>query len=474
MTVASRVPNYQMPNLLTLASQGVGIKNALMQNRLMQNQNQQFQSTVAAGRDFQNAIGPDGQLSATALNANLRNDPNAAIAAPQMSQAAQNNYVTQLQANSQNIDNHIKNLTWASNKLGALLTPGATINTKTVAGIMADSMNETGASAKVAASTLLSFPPDSDPAAQRQWVEQHYAGAQHGIQQLLPAVGMANTGAQQVPVNTNPVAGPVGAMQGNPVNNTLSPGQAASPISYTGPQGQQITTTPGVIAANNYQLPGAPIVAGPTQQEAAANSATGTQSANMGAGITQAAATLAPQRALLQSIIAESSGANTGPISGQMAKLGGVLTQFGVKGLDQATAYQLTQKSTMQYVGQAMGSMGVPTDGKMMAMEMSTPNGSMTPEAVKAAGGMLMGGLDYKQAQAQAWAQYQAKNGPASYPQFQAQWNQNMPNAAVFQMQYLPKAQQQTYWKSLSEAQKQQFVNAHNFAASQGLLNGNQ
>ena len=175
---------------------------------------------------------------------------------------------------------------------------------------------------------------------------------------------------------------------------------------------------------------------------------------------------------MLQSIIAESGAANTGPIAGQLAKIGGVLQQFGIKDVSQATAYQLTQKSTMQYVGQALQSMGTPTDGKMLSMEMATPNGAMTPQAVKAAGGMLLGGLDYKQAQAQAWTQYQQQHGPGSFAGFQSWWNQNMPTAAVFQMHYLPKQEQQRYWNSLDKAQKQQFADALNWARSQGFVGG--
>jgi hypothetical protein len=124
-------------------------------------------------------------------------------------------------------------------------------------------------------------------------------------------------------------------------------------------------------------------------------------------------------------------------------------------------------KATMlNVISTASSSLGVPTDGKMAAALQATPNDQMTPQAAKAATGMLLGLVDYKQAKAEAWQAYQAKNGPQSFNQFQTEWNKNVPNAAAFQLSYLPKAEQSKYIKSLSQDQQKQLVSAINFLPS--------
>ena len=111
--------------------------------------------------------------------------------------------------------------------------------------------------------------------------------------------------------------------------------------------------------------------------------------AEMGQQLISEASTLPQQRAALQQVAAEIDQANTGPLNDKLTKFGGVLTQLGIP-REQATVSQLMHKATMlNVIGTASSSLGVPTDSKMSAVLAATPNDTMTPQAAKAATGML-------------------------------------------------------------------------------------
>lgn len=336
--------------------------------------------------------------------------------------------------------------------------------------------------------------------------KQWYAGAQHGAQQLMPTVQLANSGPQQIPVNTNAMGGPIGPIAGaTPVQNGLSPTTLATQVPGTdaagkpnlrpmasvlgAEQGAQATiqklTAQATQMANqggpganapaaqawleqqvkarglDPQAPGAiPNGAAPGIAQAATTAAQ--NSAQQGNALTNDMASLPQTRAALQQIAAEISSANPGPLNDQLTKLGGVLQQLGINS-NQATASQLMHKASMLATLSTVSSnLGVPTDGKMDAVMAATPNATMTPEAARAATGMLQGLVDYKQAKGEAWQKYQAANGPQSFPQFQAQWNRDVPNAAAFQFNHLPAAEQTKYWSSLDKASKQQLLDSMN------------
>ncbi len=99
-------------NLLTTASQVQGLRNAQMQNLLLHNANQAFQSELAAGRDFQNAIGANGQLNQPALNLALKSEPQAAFAAPDMSKVGLANIQQLLANHGVSLQQAMQRMTW--------------------------------------------------------------------------------------------------------------------------------------------------------------------------------------------------------------------------------------------------------------------------------------------------------------------------------------------------------------------------
>lgn len=262
-------------------------------------------------------------------------------------------------------------------------------------------------------------------------------------------------------VNTNPMAGPVGQEMAG-FGKTLSPSENAQQVSVVGPNNTpSIMSLQDVLRAQQASKQGGKgglVQTGLAPGVSSAIEVASKGGAEMGQQLIQEASALPQQRAALQQVQSEIDAANPGPLNDKLAKLGGVLTQLGIPS-EQATASQLMHKASMLNVlGTVSSGLGTPTDGKMTAVLTSTPNGDMTPQAAKAATGMLLGLTDYKQAKADAWQKYQEQNGPQSFQQFQSEWNKTVPNAAAFQFNHLPQAEQAKYWNSLDKSQKQQLL----------------
>lgn len=265
--------------------------------------------------------------------------------------------------------------------------------------------------------------------------------AQHSAQMLAPTPSAIDNGPNINLVNTNAMASqPVGAQMGV-LPKALTPGENAQQVPVVGPG-----NTPSVMSLSDILKAQQASKTGMVQTglapgvgEAATVAAKG--GAEMGQQLVADASTLPQQRAALQQVQSEIDSANPGPLNDKLTKMGGVLSQLGVSS-DQATASQLMHKASMlNAISTASSSLGVPTDSKMAAVMAATPNDTMTGPAAKAASGMLLGLVDYKQAKADAWQKYSAQNGPQSFSQFQTEWNQTVPNAAAFQFNHLPAAE---------------------------------
>ncbi|TPG50195.1 hypothetical protein EAH75_01485 [Rhodanobacter glycinis] len=498
---ATDLANAQQ-NLLTLRSQG------------------------AAGKDFQGAIGPDGKLNTALLNQSLANDPVAARSAIAASQAGQSNAATSISNAGQQQQQAFQRFTAVGNSLGSLLQSGKPIGQKDVQNVVADLVaNPAHPMDAKEGADLIGQASMMNADQLHQAIAARYAFAQQSAASLAPAVGMVNNGAANVPINTNAAAGSIGPIAGaTPVPNQLGPSQLATQVPIINAQGQPTVQNLGNVlhmqngggavpsvdelTAQATQManqggPGAnaPAAQAWLQQQLAAQgrnpqpvlapgassggvptglapgvaeaaTAAGRQAGEGGAALTNDMAALPQTRAALQQVASEISGANPGPLNDQLTKLGGILTQLGVSN-EQATSSQLMHKASMLATLSTVSSnLGVPTDGKMSAVMAATPNATMTPEAARAATGMLQGLVDYKQAKGEAWQQYQASNGPQSFGQFQTQWNNKVPNAAAFQFNHLPAAEQSKYWSSLDKGSKQQLLDSMQAVGIQPVKNG--
>ncbi len=462
-------------NPLTMATNATALQGQMLSNQQQQNAIANFRAQQAVGRDFQSAIGPDGKVDEQKFGQIMSKDPEAALQAIQSSQATLNNISTQLANKGTNLNQALQRLKWTADSTGQLLTTGQPITRKQVINTLADSINDGINTPSEAASIAAGVP--SDPQEIKGWLQNHYTASQQNLNGIIQHLQIANTGNKLLSINTNPLANnPM--LPGQQVPMGLSPEAATSPVTYPGSQGQPVTTTRAAIAAGGNalptgtpQTPGTPVVSGLTPEQSAAQNTYGGKAGGMGAEVVANASNLAQQRANLEGVLDEINSANPGPLADIFAKIGGVAGQLGIANLTSTSATQLMNKGGAQLVvSQVSSGLGVPTDGKMDEVLKSVPNSSMTPLAAQGAGAQIKGILDYKQAQAQAWTQFEQTNGPASYPQFQAKWNTDYPTAAIFQFQGLPKILQGRYWTSLSQADKTKFAQSFKKAEAAGYV----
>lgn len=446
-----------------------------------------------------------------------------------MSNAGQDQVTAALQRAGWTQEQGLKAFTVMGNEMGAVLATGKPVTQRDFQNVTAALVSHNVMPASDGAQ-LIAHAATMSPDQLDSTFRQYYAAAQHGAAMLAPNVNMVNNGAYQIPYNTNQFSSqPIGPMAGaTSIQNQLSPTTLAGQVPGVNALGQptvnslgnvlamehggtpQASPFPPAVLAQAGQIanqggpgknqaagdaflqsyasshgismqapalaPGAPnggVVTGLAPGVAEAASAQGKQAGEGGAALINDMATLPQQRAALQQVASEINSANPGPLNDQLTKISGVLTQMRVINGDQPTAAQLMHKASMlATISTASTNMGVPTDSKMAAVMAATPNATMTPEAARTATGMLMGLVDYKQAKGAAWQQYQAAHGPQSFQQFQVEWNKSVPNAAAFQFNHLPAAEQTKYWSSLDKASKQQVLEAMHAVGIQPVKNG--
>lgn len=456
--------------------------------------NQRLRAERSAGQDWQHSI-QNGTFNPQAYQQTLANDPNAAFAAPQYSQQALTAMHQELANRGISLDQAHQRATYVGDLLGghlAQLDKGQSLNMKNINQMALDAMHMGFANPKETASFIKSFvglTPKEITAKARDL----YAMAQHTANAVGQQIGAVSNGAGTILYNTNPAAsGGVGNQLGY-VGNKLSPGEASSPITFTGPGGQPITETRAQIAANNNRLvmpgpgnkavsgrnplapksqtPTSGVVAGLTPGEQAAQTQTGAAQGNLVNSIFGNIQNIAQSRAALTGILAELNQTRTGPLSQYVEHITGALNQIGLKNFNEATALQLLHKGQAQLVvSQVANGLGVPTDQKMAQIAAQTPGNSMTKQAAKGAAAMIAGLLDYKEAEARAAQTAGVAQNPTQAFTFTQQWQRRFPNAAVFQFHHLPMALKREYWQSMSKSAREKFYNQYTRAAQGGFV----
>lgn len=210
------------------------------------------------------------------------------------------------------------------------------------------------------------------------------------------------------------------------------------------------------------QGPAPGVVASQTSQ-ATNNAAVGNQMTNDAQGTSQILANV-------QNLNAEINAANPGPASELMGKFGGLAQQVGINLGSQATASQIMHK-TQSFLAATLGGNTSGTDAKLFNALASTPGTQMTEGAAKAASGMIVGAVRYKNAKATAWINsgLPAADGPKFAAQFRQQYG-----AAPFVFSSVPKEQQQRIWKSLNVSEKKALFNQIQTAEQAGYIHSSE
>jgi|HubBroStandDraft_3_1064219.scaffolds.fasta_scaffold06212_4 hypothetical protein len=111
--------------------------------------------------------------------------------------------------------------------------------------------------------------------------------------------------------------------------------------------------------------------------------------------------------------------------------------------------YQLAQNQF-----QALGGTG--TDSKLHSTMMTSPSELLSQEGNKNIISLLRGNNDALQVKAREWNKWKKTNGEDSYAEFSDQFNQNF-NPRVFQFKYVPPADRQNWYKTMSPQDRDQF-----------------
>ncbi len=459
------------PNLLGMAGGALALRGQQLQNQNLANQLTGFQAKVAGAHDYQESIGPNGQLDAATLNRRLAADPAAALAAPGLSQQGLQNVQAQLKNSGISIDNAVKRMKWIGNAAGSLLLQPGGPTQQDVRSTLVEGVKDGVFTPQEAASVLTGLPENGPQLA--QWVKSHFAAAQGGLQALSRHLVMDNNGTYSFARQGNPLAPGFGqVIPGSVVAMGMTPAQAAQPVTLPTPSGAgQVTTLGQFDAAANGGAAPKIVATGPSTQQQAANQVAGTAQGNQAASVVADSTNLAQTRAALQGIRVELPNANGGPLSDLFRNVGATLGEIGIPGMNQATAFDLLQKGQAQVVvSRVADGLGVPTDGKMAALSAQTPGTHMTGTAGAVAVGQIEGVLDYQYARAKAAQAAGVTANPASSSQFNLEWQGRFPNAAVFQFPYLPRAFQQEYWHSMSAREQKAFKAEYRDAAQAGFV----
>lgn len=306
-----------------------------------------------------------------------------------------------------------------------------------------------------------------DPAQQAEWIKQHYLNSLSGeakIQAMLPRTQIVNTGGQTQVLNVNPLTGQpsiAGALQ-----NSMTPGEAASEVSAVSPEGIPYSITRGQRVA---QLQGGGAgQAGytgrfPGGQEGAAPAANGLPSGALQTGLSPAAqatqtagaaaqaqqsATAAqelhssaadtPMRvSLLQQARSALEGIQTGPGTDWRNTAKSFVNALGPDmaakmGLtDNVKNYDEFKKILTNYASSVSGSLGTGTDARLNA----AVTGNANPNISKLANDDILVKTiaAEKMRAAQDYAWQNSGNTPDKFNQWQSQWNKSVsPDAFAF------------------------------------------
>ncbi len=451
------------PSLSLQAGRGVPTamdtvsKIAAMQNAL--NANKLFAAKVAAGEAYQHSIDPaTGLPSVSRFGQLVRGNPLMAVDAQDAMQQAYHNQQAHLAVATSQLGLGIKKLTAVGEALGPLATQKGATMADAKAAVM-PLVQAKIMSPEHGATLLSAFSKGDVQEVARKHLDMAYA-MQGRLADTLQKLQLVHQGNRIGYLQANPLAPQFRQMVGS-ARLGLSPGEAATPITLTNPNGSQTTMPKGTYAALR------PVVTGPSIAEQHAEATTGTGNANIGVSLTNEAAGSSRLLAQVQEMDSEVNSANPGPLAPLMAKLGGVFQQFGVKIGPQATAAQLVHKTSALLAAQT----GSNSDAQLFNAIQATPNNQMTIGAVRAASGILTGLARYKQARAEAWLDWQKEtgHGDASAPQFLAHWRDSVA-AAPFIFASLPRQEQVRMVRSLTQGQKEKLAGQINEALTDGYI----
>lgn len=443
-TAASLAAAPQPANPLTTLAGLAGLQHQGLQNQLIQ---RTMAAQQARGAAIQAATGQDGVVDTAKAGALIAANPNAAYGAPEAMDDLQAQKQAQVAQQQAQMELGWKRAQMVSQYAGSLADDPNPTRAK-AAGQIGELVSMGVLSAPEGANEIKGIP--DDPTQIPAWARMHQMNAMSAMDQIAThhANTMVDTGAVTQPVNTAPLAAPP------TLTNTLSPGQAASPVTGPAtPDGAPTTTTLGQRSHMGT------IVTGPSPEQSATGTVTGQGNAQQALEM-QKEANAAPQtRATLKNMSDDlARGAATGPSSGAVNTLHQFMGQFGLdwdsKAGSATAQFHKNAEMLVQARLSALG--GNPTDAKLGSASSSNPGMAFDGMSNQGLIGTLQGLTDYSEARNKAYQQYKSSGGKANFGRWSAVTNDHF-DPRVYQYQYLDKSDRQVMLKNMSDAQKQSF-----------------
>jgi hypothetical protein len=231
----------QQPNPFQQIQQPIQTAQGLL--ALKQNQ-MQLGANQAISQAYSQSVNPDGSVDFNKLQSLAAQNGAGAYLPQFMGQIAQQRNAQQ-QYDTSKLDMALKQQQSIRGMIGSLATDpdmGKTDMSPKIAGQIVDAVQSGLLPQDQAIREIQSIP--GDPRAQATWIQNHLINSLSGeakLTALMPKMQTINTGGQTQIVGTNPLTG-APTVTGT-LNNTLSPGEAASRIAAVGPGG-----VPGTVS----------------------------------------------------------------------------------------------------------------------------------------------------------------------------------------------------------------------------------
>lgn len=474
----------QQPNILQNLLGAQQFKGAQLQQQQL---SQAMKANTAVSQAYQAATNPlTGEVDQNSLIGAISQNPDAAYNLPTIQGQLLEQRNKQLEFDKNQFELAQKRTNALKNGLGSFLNK-PDLSQKDIIGMIATGVKDGTATPEQAVRYMQDMP--SDPSKLREWTQQKYLqslGDDAQLKALLPQTQILNTGGQQQILNIDPLTGQP-RVAGN-LQNTMAPGEAATPIQVFNPatgamenitkqqfanQAQPIA--PGTGGAGRYPgNPGAGVQAGPGLGQAAAAETLGKGSAE-GALALQQTAEGSPQRVyFLQDMMAQLPKFESGPTADWTAKANalalqlapGMAAKMGIDPQSVASKEEFTKFATNLAINTSAG-LGAGTDSKLATAVAGNPNASLSKLGNEQIMKVLIGTERATQAKNQAWQN--SGEQPQNYGKWSAQWNKDV-DPRVFVAPELTQAERVKMFKGLSEKDRAAFSRSYNDAVRNGII----
>lgn len=449
-----------------MAGQLAGVMNAVQQNILLR---KTMGAQQAIGQHVQDATDANGNFDPSAFMEGVQGDPNAAFGAQEAAEFAQQQRQAQLAQQQAQLANAHAQWGVINESVGSLLQkPNVSAGdvTSSVGNLVALGV----ITPKVGAAELASMPqnPDELPT----WLRGHLVRGMQAQQQIESMIGpqqLVDTGGQIAAVRT-PTITDTSVPEGEthaPIEKTMSPGEAASPVQTFDNETQQ----PKIITKGEFASEGSAPAGPALGQEAAAN-VTAAGAAQQGLAIAHQADEARDTKALLGNLTADLKSFSAGPGAGEWKHILSGLQRLGISVNPNMVANQenFNKVATMLAQRQFAQLGGTGTDRQLGSAIESNPNQALSNLGNQRIVAMLKGNADAILLKNQVWQKWlQNGHSPATYNQFQTEFNKAY-DPRVFQFQYLSGAERKQLVSGMSAAEEAQFRNQYNSAVKRGWV----